>query len=146
MLFVSFSEMWRTTYLSVWFCDLSLVSFARIRTHVCMNLFVKLHTSSAGGDEMRLQNHRMVGFCRKEPLEIQSNLSQKQVPYRQVTQIGIEMSLEYLHRRRLYNLSRQPVPALRRSDSKKVLPPVTIELPVFQFLPATSCSTAARCL
>lgn len=68
MLFVSFSEMWRTTYLSVWFCDLSLVSFARIRTHVCMNLFVKLHTSSVGGDEMRLQNHRIVGFCRKEPV------------------------------------------------------------------------------
>lgn len=59
----------------------------------------------------------------KGPLEItQSNSLQKQVPYsKSVPQGGIPTGFEYLQRRNLHNLSRQPVSVLHHSGSKEVL-------------------------
>jgi len=51
------------------------------------------------------------------------------------------MGFEYLQRR-LINLHGQPVPVLCHSHRKEVLPPVCMELPLFQFVPAALCSVA----
>jgi len=48
----------------------------------------------------------------------------------QITQVGIQSGLEYLQRR-LSSLSGQPVPVLRHSHSKEVLPCVQMEITVF---------------
>jgi len=57
---------------------------------------------------------------------------------------GIQIGLPYLQRRRLHNLFEQPVSALCHFDSKQVLPGISMELPVFHFLPVALCSIAAR--
>ena len=46
----------------------------------------------------------------------------------QVAQVGIQTSLDYLHRRRLHNLSGQSLPVFCRSDSKEVLLCISMEL------------------
>ena len=53
----------------------------------------------------------------------------------QAEQDRIEAGLEYLQRRRLHNLSGQPVPGLRRPEREEVLPDVQTELPPLQFVP-----------
>jgi len=48
--------------------------------------------------------------------------------------------VQYLQRRRLHNLSGQPVPVLRHHQSKEVLPRVPeLELPMLWFVPIAPC-------
>jgi len=51
---------------------------------------------------------------------------------------------EYLQRRRIYNLSGQPVPVLRHPQREEVLPHVQLELPVPQFVPIAPCSVTGH--
>ena len=51
----------------------------------------------------------------------------------QVTQVGIELGLEYLHIMRLYKLYGQSVSVLCHPYHKEVLPHVCTELPMFMF-------------
>ena len=53
------------------------------------------------------------------------------------------MGLEYLQEKGHHNISGQPDPVLRHSDSKD-LPHVNMDPPVFHFLPVALCSIAAR--
>ena len=59
------------------------------------------------------------------PQEIDSNRPAKAGTLQQVTQVGVQMGLEYLHRR-LHNFSGQAVPVLRHSYHKEVLPRVQV--------------------
>jgi len=47
----------------------------------------------------------------------------------------VQAGLEYLQRRRIYNLSGQPDPVLCHPQSAEVLPHVQLELPVLQVVP-----------
>jgi len=47
---------------------------------------------------------------------IESNPSAKAGALQQVAQIGIQVGLEYLHRRRVHNLFEQPVPVLHKGN------------------------------
>jgi len=61
----------------------------------------------------------------------------------QVTQVGIQVGLEYLHRRTLHNIFEQPVPTLHHYDSE-VLPYISMEISISKFLPIASCSIVAH--
>jgi len=72
------------------------------------------------------QNHRILGvgrgFCWSSspiPLPNQGRLQQ-------VAQDLVQAGLEYLQRRRLHNLTGQPVPVLRHPQSEEILPHVPI--------------------
>jgi len=52
----------------------------------------------------------------------------------QAAQDLVRAGLEYLQRRRLHNLSGQPVPVLYHPQSEEVLPHVQLELPTLQFV------------
>ena len=49
----------------------------------------------------------------------------------QLTQVGVHIGLEYLQRKRFHKFSGEPVPVLRHSGSKIVLPCISMELSVF---------------
>jgi len=59
----------------------------------------------------------------------------KQGHLKQVSQDCVQAGFEYLQRRRLHNLSGQPVPVLCHSQSEEDLPHVQMELPMVQFVP-----------
>ena len=59
----------------------------------------------------------------------------KQGHLQQAAQDCVRTGLEYLQRRRIHNLSGQPVPVLRHPQSEEVLPRVQVELPITQFVP-----------
>ena len=63
----------------------------------------------------------------------------KQGHLEQAAQDVVQADLEYLQRRRLYNLSGQPVPVLCHPQSEEVLPHVQTELPMLQFMPIAPC-------
>ena len=63
----------------------------------------------------------------------------KQGHLQQAAQDLVQAGLEYLQRRRIYNLPGQPVPVLRHPQSEEVLPHVQTELPVPQFVPIAPC-------
>lgn len=73
--------------------------------------------------------------------EIKPNPLETHIPYSRSkrthrnTQEGVQRGLEYLQKKRLHNLYRQPVPVLHQPQSKKFLPHVQMELSVFQFVP-----------
>ena len=74
--------------------------------------------------------------CRgwKGPPEfIESNPSAKADSLEQVAQVDVQTGFEYLHRRRLHNLSEQPAPVLCHPYYIEILPHVYMELPVFKF-------------
>jgi len=60
-----------------------------------------------------------------------------------VTKEIIQVGLEYLQRRRLHNLSGQPVPVLCHPQCKEVLQ-ICVKLPVFQFLAVAPCPIATH--
>jgi len=68
-----------------------------------------------------------------------SNPSTKAL-HRWVTQESVQAGFEYLLRRRFHSLSGQLVPVLCNPQSKEVFSHVSLELPMFQFLPTASCS------
>ena len=63
----------------------------------------------------------------------------KQGHLEQAAQDHVQAGFEYLQRRRLHNLSGQPVPVLHHPQSEEVLPPVQTELPMLQFVPVVPC-------
>jgi len=75
------------------------------------------------------QNYR--GWKGPEEI-IESNTTAKAGSLQQVAQEGVQMGLEYPHRR-LHNLSGQPVPVLYHPYCKEVLLHVSTELPMFKF-------------
>lgn len=54
----------------------------------------------------------------------------------------VQIVLEYLQRKRVHNLSGQPVPVSGNTHSKEILLHVQVEFPVDQFLCVTSCPIA----
>lgn len=70
----------------------------------------------------------------------------KQVPYseEESAQEGVQSGLEYLQVRRLYILTRKPVPVLSNSQSKEGLPRVCMEFLMLQFLPVAPCPVTAH--
>ena len=85
--------------------------------------------STASG--VTLQNHRIVGIGRDLKI-ITSNPPAKAGTLQEVTQLDIQMGLEYIHSSSLHNLSRHPVPVFHHLYHK-VLPRACMELPVFRF-------------
>ena len=65
----------------------------------------------------------------------QSNPLPKQDHPEQAAQDLVQAGLEYLQRRRLYNLPGQPVPGLRHPQREEVLPHVQVELLCFSLCP-----------
>ena len=84
------------------------------------------------------QNHRMEWVGRDLWRSSSPNSLLEQDHLEQVAQDGIQAGFEYLQRRRLHNLSGQPVPVLGHPQSK-VFPHIQMELPVFQFVPIAPC-------
>ena len=63
----------------------------------------------------------------------------KQGHLQQAAQELVQVGLEYLQRRRLYNLPGEPVPVLRHPQREEVLPHVQLDLPKLQFVPIAPC-------
>ena len=84
------------------------------------------------------QNHRMVGVGMDLCGSSSPTLLPKQGHLQQAAQDLVRAGLEYLQRRRLHNLSGQPVPVLRHPQ-REVLPHVQTELPMLQFVPIAPC-------
>ena len=78
-----------------------------------------------------------VGSATPIPLQKQGHLDQ-------AAQDLVQVGFEYLQRRRLHNPSRQPVPVLRHPQREEVLPPIQMELPMFQFVPIAPCPVAGH--
>ena len=85
------------------------------------------------------QNHRILGVGR----DLWGSSSPTDLPQQghleQAAQDLVQAGFEHLQRRRLHNLSRQPVPVLCHPQSKEVLPRVQMEVPVLQFEPTAPC-------
>ena len=62
----------------------------------------------------------------------------------QVAQDHVQAGFEYLQRRRLHNLSGQPVPVLSHLQSKEVFSHIERELPEFQFVPIAPCPVTGQ--
>ena len=88
------------------------------------------------------QNHLMLGVGRDLCGSPSPTLLPKQGHLQQAAQDLVQVGLEYLHRRRIHNLSGQPVPVLRHPQSEEVLPHVQTELPLLQFVPVAPCPVA----
>ena len=63
---------------------------------------------------------------------------------KQVAQDHVQVGFEYLQRRRLHNLSGQPVPVLHHPQRDEVLLHVQMELPMFHFVSVVPCPVAGR--
>jgi len=63
----------------------------------------------------------------------------KQGHLKQIAQDCVQAGLEYIQRRRLQNLSGQPVPVLCHPQSEEVLCHVQMELLMLQFVSVASC-------
>ena len=68
----------------------------------------------------------------------------KQGHLQQAAQDLVQVGLEYLRRRRLHNLSGQPVPVLHHPQREEVLPHVQMDLPMLQFVPVAPYPTAGH--
>jgi len=62
----------------------------------------------------------------------------------QAAQDLVQVGFEYLQRRRLHNLSGQPVPGLCHPQREEVLPRVQLELPLLQFVPVAPCPVSGH--
>jgi len=90
------------------------------------------------------QNHRMLGAGKDLCGSSSPNPLLKQGHLQQAAQDLVQAGLEYLQRRRLNNLSGQPVPVLRHPQREEVLPHVQTELPMLQFVPVAPCPVAGH--
>ena len=68
----------------------------------------------------------------------------KQGHLQQAAQDLVQAGLEYFQRRRLHNLSGQPVPVLCHPQREEVLCHVQTELPMLQFVPIALCPVAGH--
>jgi len=106
-----------------------------------------VYTNTFGGrilGNVQPQNHRMVGVGRdlwgsSSPIPLP-----KQVHLEQTAQDLVQVGFEYLQRRRIHNLSGEPVPVLHHPQSEEVLPHVQMELPMLQFVPIAPCPVAGH--
>lgn len=82
-------------------------------------------------------NHRITEWLGLEDTRRSSSstLLLKQIHLEQTAQDRIQAGFEYLQRRRVHNLSGQPVPVLWHPQSRKVFSYILIKLPVIQFVP-----------
>ena len=90
------------------------------------------------------QNHRMVGVGRDLCGSSSPTLLPKQGHLQQAAQDLVQAGLEYLQRRRLHNLSGQPVPGLHHPQREEVLPHVQTELPMLQFVSVVPCPSTGH--
>jgi len=95
-------------------------------------------------DSCCIQSNRMVGIGSDLFGSSSPTLLPKQGHLQQAAQDLDQVGLEYLQRRRLHNLSGQPVPVLRHPQSEEVLPHVQTELPMLQFVPVAPCPVAGH--
>jgi len=79
----------------------------------------------------------LCGSSNPSPLPEQGHLQQ-------AAQDLVQAGLEYLRRRRLHNLSGQPVPVRHHPQSEEVLPHVQLEFPLLQFVPIAPCPVAGH--
>ena len=99
------------------------------------------------GHKNLTESHRMVrvrrdlwGSPSPTPLPKQGHLQQ-------TAQDLVQAGFEYVQRRRIHNLPRQPVPMLHHPQSKEVPLRVQMELPTLQFVPVAHCPVAGhQCL
>jgi len=84
-------------------------------------------------------NHRMVGVGRDLCGSSSSTLLPKQGHLEQAAEDIVQAGLQYLQRRRLHNLSGQPLPVLRHPQREEILPHIQTELPVLPFVPISPC-------
>ena len=115
-----------------------------IRKPFCFHVYVpssQFHEKSYFWLFLRCQNHTESQNFRgwKGPEEIKFNLPTRAGFLQQVAQVGIRVSLQYLDRRRLHNLSGKPVSVLCHSYHKEVFPHVIVELLTFKFWAITPC-------
>ena len=80
----------------------------------------------------------MVGVGRSS-VSYSSTPLPKQGHLQQAAQDFVQVGCEYLHRRRIHNISGQPVPVLCHWQGKEVLPHVQLGLPMLQFVPVAPC-------
>ena len=92
------------------------------------------------------QNHRVVGVGRDLCGSSRPTPLPKQGHLQQAAQDLVQAGLQYLQRRRLHNLSGQPVPGLRHPQREVVLPHVKVERLMLQFVPAAPCLVEHRSL
>jgi len=89
-------------------------------------------------------NHQIVGAGRDLCGSSSPSPLPKQGHLQQAAEDLVQAGLEYLQRRRLHNLSGQPVPVLCHPQREEVLPHVQTELPVPQFVPTAPCPVAGH--
>uniref|UniRef100_A0A8B9PTS4 Tectonin beta-propeller repeat containing 2 n=1 Tax=Apteryx owenii TaxID=8824 RepID=A0A8B9PTS4_APTOW len=90
------------------------------------------------------QNHRIAEVGRDLWRSSSPTPLLKQGHLEHIVQDRIQACFEYLQRRRLHNLSGQPVPVLCHPHSEKVFPHVQMEASVFQFVPVASRPVAGH--
>jgi len=90
------------------------------------------------------QNHRMFGVGRDLCGSSSPAPLLKQGHLQQAAQDRVQVRLEYLQRRRIYNTSGQPVPVLRHPQREEVPPHVQTELPMLQSVPVAPCPVAGH--
>jgi len=89
--------------------------------------------------QQKSQNHRMLRCGRDLCGSSSPTPLLKQGHPERAAQDLVQAGLEYLQRRRLHKLPRQPVPGLRHPQREEVLPHVQTELPVPHFMPIAPC-------
>ena len=90
------------------------------------------------------QHHRMLGVGWDLCESSSPTTLPKQSHLEQAAQGLVQVGLECLQRRRLHNLTGQPVPVLRHPQREEVVPHVQLELPLLQFVPVAPCPVAGH--
>jgi len=90
------------------------------------------------------QNHRMFRVGRDLCGSSSPTPLLKQGHLQQAVEDFVQVGLEYLQRRRIHNLSGQPVPVLHHPQNEEDLPHVQLELPMLQFVPVAPCPVAGH--
>jgi len=68
----------------------------------------------------------------------------KQGHLEEAAQDRVQVSFEYVQRRRIHNLPGQLIPVLRHPQSREVLPHVQMEVAMLQFVPVAPCSVTGH--
>jgi len=90
------------------------------------------------------QNHRMVGAGRDLCGSSSPTTLPKQGHLQQAAEDLVQADLEYLQRRRMHNLSGQPVPVLLQCQNEEFLPHFQLKFPMLHFVPITPCAVAGH--
>jgi len=88
--------------------------------------------------------YRVVGIRRELRRSSSPTPLPKQVHIEQAAQDPVQASFEYIQRRRLHNLSGQPVLVLCHSHNQEVLPHIQMQFLLFQFVPIAPCPVAGH--